>query len=275
MAKHKLELALESVEAIENAHVGNVGFVELIASGSGKGVMGAKPSAFDAVLEGGLKDAVAGDLAHVGRGQPPNGFGNAVLLDQGLSTVVELKGVVGGEGNVESDLKVRVKRVLLVAQEERVVAEGRHCKTDLMQVVEVLKSRSLLESDAVVDSMCCEKACGEMADVSCLSRVWTKGKRVEAAGLAQVVEVVEIDKQEEEVIRVRWIRLENPFGGLGAVQVELRLKNALVINSVKGHDVQEEIKENGIGFRVEGDLKERLEDGAHHIAKAGNTRSLV
>ena len=71
-------------------------------------------------------DGVSGELAHVAAGELPDLGRDAVLLHQRLLGEVELKGVVGGDGDVEASGKVVRQGGAVVGQEEGVVAERAH-----------------------------------------------------------------------------------------------------------------------------------------------------
>ena len=58
------------------------------------------PFLLDRVGEAALQDRVAGQLAHVARGELPELRGDTVLLDEGLPRVVELQRVVRRQRDV-------------------------------------------------------------------------------------------------------------------------------------------------------------------------------
>ena len=60
---------------------------------------------------------------------------------------VELQGVVGGQGHDEAPGQVLRQGVTVVAEEQAVVAEGRHGDANLGQVVQVLQHRGLGRTD--------------------------------------------------------------------------------------------------------------------------------
>jgi len=57
--------------------------------------------------------------------------------------VVELHGVVSGQGHHQSLLVELQQRVLVVLQEQTVVTERRHSNGNLGQVIQVLQDRAL------------------------------------------------------------------------------------------------------------------------------------
>ena len=63
-------------------------------------------------------DAVSGQLAHVTRGEFPDLSGDAVLFHQRLFGEVELKRVVGGEGDVEAPREILGQGVAVIIEEQ-------------------------------------------------------------------------------------------------------------------------------------------------------------
>ena len=95
-----------------------------------------------------------------------------------------------------------------------------------MEVVQVLESRSFLERDSVIDAMSREEARSQMTHITSLSSVRAEGERVEAALFTKVVEVVEVDVEVEEIIRVWRVGFDSPLGRLRAgKEEESRIKD--------------------------------------------------
>lgn len=61
--------------------------------------------------------------------------------------VVELHGIICGQGHAQAFVQELSERIFGVFQEEAVVAEWRHCNWHLGQVVQVLQHRALGENE--------------------------------------------------------------------------------------------------------------------------------
>lgn len=59
--------------------------------------------------------------------------------------VVELHGIICGQGHTQAFVQELFERIFGVFQEQAVVAEGGHCNGHLGQVVQVLQHRALKE----------------------------------------------------------------------------------------------------------------------------------
>ena len=76
-----------------------------------------------------------------------------------------LEGVVRGQGQGEAAGKEDGEGVLVVVQEEGVVAEGAHAQPDLAQVVQVLQRQRLAQVDAVRDVLAQQQAAHQVIHI--------------------------------------------------------------------------------------------------------------
>lgn len=98
--------------------------------------------------------------------------------------VVELHGVVGGEGNMQPLVQEFPQRVFGIFEEQTVVAKGRHGNGDLSQVVEILQHRTLQKNHQTQVTRAREGRVGRVR----VEREEGRGKAssVEARGLSSV-----------------------------------------------------------------------------------------
>lgn len=89
---------------------------------------------------------------------------------------MELQRVVRAQADIQANLEEIRQWVPLVRQEQRVVAQRAHRKTDLLQVEKILQGGDLTQQDAMRDGVRSQEGRSEMFGVAGLATVRPKNE---------------------------------------------------------------------------------------------------
>ena len=84
---------------------------------------------------------------------------------------MELQRIVSTQTNVEASLEEIRKRIPLVSQEQRVVAQRTHRNTDLLEIKQILQRRDLTKQDSMGYGMGCQECRRKVVCVPSFSTV--------------------------------------------------------------------------------------------------------
>lgn len=122
-----------------------------------------------------------------------------------------LERVVGWQWHVETLFEKSGERIVLVLQEQLVVAERTNGETDLLQVIQVLQHRRLGQIDAVIDVLGDQETWGQMINVAWLAAVWSEIERFHATKSSELVQRGDVCPKIVIVVRVGRIFFRVPL----------------------------------------------------------------
>ena len=91
-----------------------------------------------------------------------------------------------------TSLEVEVERIPVVPEEECVIAHGRHCQANLLEIEEILERRATPHRNAVIDGLSAQERSDHVVDVASLTAVGTKCKSAKAPLPAELVEDADV-----------------------------------------------------------------------------------
>lgn len=91
---------------------------------------------------------------------------------------MELQRIVRAQADIQPNLEEIRQRVPLVRQEQRIITERTHRKTDLLEIEEILESGDLAEEDSMGNGVGREEGRGEMVGVASFPTVRSEHKGV-------------------------------------------------------------------------------------------------
>mmetsp|Transcript_13764 Transcript_13764/g.38842 ORF Transcript_13764/g.38842 Transcript_13764/m.38842 type:complete len:802 (-) Transcript_13764:162-2567(-) len=268
---HHLVLRLQAFLPELDSHVGHVRLVRVVL----EHLAASHPVPLQPLREAALHDAVSSDFADVRRAELVNLHRDTVLLDQGLLRHVNQERVVRGEGDVQAPLKECWEGVLRVLAEQAVVGKRGHRKTNLCQVVQVLKRRVLLQVDAVVDRIRHEECPRQVVNVSRLPGVRPEGELRHVPLLPERVQDVEVGVDIVQIVVVRRVLLHVPLFGGWHLAMHLPFVARLVVHNVESHYVVQERHQLRVLVRALRDLKEGLKNVGDELPKVVQLPALL
>ena len=142
----------QTLVSVAHSYVWHIRLVDVVAPRAVLLPILAEPDGLSLLGKATHHHTVPGQLTHVTRAQLPHLGRYAVLLHQGLSREVELQRVISGQGHDEASGVELRQRVLVVVQEEGIVAERRHCNANLREIVQILQHWTLQQTEFVTIS---------------------------------------------------------------------------------------------------------------------------
>mmetsp|Transcript_20800 Transcript_20800/g.79762 ORF Transcript_20800/g.79762 Transcript_20800/m.79762 type:complete len:223 (-) Transcript_20800:907-1575(-) len=107
-----------------------------------------------------------------------------------------------------------------------------------------------------------------MVGAACLSTVWPEGERVEALCLTEGIEPAQVAVHVVHLVREGRVLTGRPVGRARDALLNEPLRLALVVNTVKGDDVLQELCQLGVGVGPQCRLEERRKDVVDEVVEA-------
>mmetsp|Transcript_8423 Transcript_8423/g.52656 ORF Transcript_8423/g.52656 Transcript_8423/m.52656 type:complete len:274 (+) Transcript_8423:4142-4963(+) len=187
---HQVQLCLQGVVPERKPLVWHVGLLDLVALHARLPKRLRNPVHLALVGKEGLQNTVASNFTQVAGGELPHLGRHRVLFHERLLGEVDHQWIVRGQAHIKPPIEKCGERVPVIVQEQVVVAQRRHCKTDLFEVIQVLQARTLPQIDAVGNAVRPHEGRHQVIHVSGFPGVRHELDAVEPPGLTQLIQHV-------------------------------------------------------------------------------------